>query len=61
MQDAGGPGLPIPGPHRRPGEDPPAESVRQTYKRILDKVRRLAVDDPYFAPLADLPLLRRAS
>jgi hypothetical protein len=37
------------------------ESVRQTCNRVLDKVRRLAVDDPYFAPLADLPLLRRAS
>ena len=37
------------------------ESVRQTCKRVLDKVRRLATDDPYFAPLADLPLLRRAS
>lgn len=37
------------------------ESVRQTCKRLLDKVRRLADDDPYFAPLADLPLLRRAS
>src|SRR5437899_2733357 len=30
------------------------ESVRQTCKRVLDKVRCLAVDDPYFAPLADL-------
>jgi hypothetical protein len=37
------------------------ESVRQTCKRVLDKVRRLADDDPYFAPLADLPFLRRAS
>ena len=37
------------------------ESVRQTCKRVLDKVRRLADDDPYFASLADLPLLRRAS
>ena len=37
------------------------DAVRQTCKRVLDQVRRLAVDDPYFAPLADLPLLRRAS
>ncbi len=37
------------------------ESVRQTCKRVLDKVRRLAADDPYFAPLAELPFLRRAS
>lgn len=36
------------------------ESVRQTCKRLPDRVSRLAVDDPYFAPLADLPLLRRA-
>src|SRR5947209_3607167 len=37
------------------------ESVRQTCKRLLDRVARLAATDPYFAPLADLQLLRRAS
>jgi hypothetical protein len=37
------------------------EAVRQTCKRLVDRVRRLAADDPYFAPLADLHLLRRAS
>jgi hypothetical protein len=37
------------------------DSVRQTCKRVIDKVSRLAATDPYFAPLADLPLLRRAS
>jgi hypothetical protein len=36
------------------------EAVRQTCKRLTDKVRRLATTDPYFAPLADLHLLRRA-
>lgn len=37
------------------------EAVRQTCKRLTDKVRHLAATDPYFAPLADLHLLRRAS
>jgi hypothetical protein len=37
------------------------ESVRQTCKRVVDKVSRLAATDPYFAPLAGLPLLRKAS
>jgi DNA-directed RNA polymerase specialized sigma24 family protein len=37
------------------------ESVRQTCKRLLDRVSHLAATDPYFAPLADLHLLRRAS
>jgi DNA-directed RNA polymerase specialized sigma24 family protein len=36
------------------------EAVRQTCKRVLDRVYRLAATDPYFAPLADLYLLRRA-
>ena len=37
------------------------EAVRQTCKRLLDRVNYLAATDPYFAPLADLPLLRKAS
>jgi hypothetical protein len=37
------------------------EAVRQTCKRLLDRVNDLAGTDPYFAPLADLHLLRRAS
>lgn|GEM_PF-3053558 len=37
------------------------DSVRQTYKRVIDKVSRLAATDPQFAPLAGLPLLRKAS
>lgn len=37
------------------------ESVRQTCKRLLDRVNYLAATDPYFAPLADLHLLRKAS
>ena len=37
------------------------EAVRQTCKRVLDRVSHLAATDPRFAPLADLPLLRRAS
>ena len=37
------------------------ESVRQTCKRVLDRVTDLAANDPYFAPLADLKFLRRAS
>jgi hypothetical protein len=37
------------------------EAVRQTCKRLLDRVNDLATTDPYFAPLADLHLLRRAS
>jgi hypothetical protein len=36
------------------------EAVRQTCKRLLDRVNDLAATDPYFAPLADLHLLRRA-
>ena len=30
-------------------------------KRLVDRVRHLAGEDPYFAPLADLHLLRKAS
>jgi hypothetical protein len=37
------------------------EAVRQTCKRLLDRVNDLAATDPYFAPLAELHLLRRAS
>jgi hypothetical protein len=37
------------------------EAVRQTCKRLVDRVNDLAATDPYFAPLADLHLLRRAS
>ena len=37
------------------------EAVRQTCKRLLDRVNDLAATDPYFAPLADLHLMRRAS
>jgi len=37
------------------------EAVRQTCKRVLDRVSHLAATDPRFASLADLPLLRRAS
>jgi hypothetical protein len=37
------------------------EAVRQTCKRLVDRVNDLAATDPYFAPLADLPLLRKAS
>jgi hypothetical protein len=37
------------------------EAVRQTCKRLLDRVSDLAATDPYFAPLADLHLLRKAS
>ena len=37
------------------------EAVRQTCKRLLDRVNDLAATDPYFAPLADLHLLRKAS
>jgi len=37
------------------------EAVRQTCKRLVDRVSNLAATDPYFAPLADLPLLRKAS
>ena len=37
------------------------DSVRQTCKRLVDRVHDLAATDPYFAPLADLPLLRKAS
>jgi hypothetical protein len=34
-------------------------AVRQTCKRVLDRVRRLAEEDQYFAPLAALPMLER--
>lgn len=37
------------------------DSVRQTCKRVIDRVSGLAATDPHFAPLAALPLLRRAS
>ena len=37
------------------------EAVRQTCKRLVDRVNDLAATDPYFAPLADLHLLRKAS
>jgi hypothetical protein len=37
------------------------DAVRQTCKRVVDRVRDLSVRDPYFAPLADLHLLRKAS
>ena len=37
------------------------EAVRQTCKRLLDRVNDLAATDPYFAPLTDLHLLRKAS
>ena len=37
------------------------DAVRQTCKRLVDRVRHLADTDPYFAPLADLHLLRKAS
>jgi hypothetical protein len=37
------------------------DAVRQTCKRVVDKVSRLAATDPHFAPLADLLLLRKAS
>jgi hypothetical protein len=37
------------------------DSVRQTCKRVIDKVSRLAATDAHFAPLAELPLLRKAS
>jgi len=37
------------------------DAVRQTCKRLLDRVNDLAATDPYFAPLADLHLLRKAS
>lgn len=33
------------------------DTVRQTVKRVLDRLRRLAAADPHFAPLAGLPLL----
>jgi hypothetical protein len=33
------------------------DTVRQTVKRVLDRLRRLAASDPHFAPLAGLPLL----
>ena len=36
------------------------DTVRQTVKRVLDRLRRLASADPYFAPLAGLPLLGSA-
>ena len=37
------------------------DCVRQTCKRVINKVSNLAATDPYFAPLAELPLLRKAS
>ena len=37
------------------------DAVRQTCKRLIDRVSHLAASDPHFAPLADLHLLRRAS
>ncbi|HZQ78672.1 MAG TPA: hypothetical protein VFE55_15155 [Acidimicrobiia bacterium] len=37
------------------------ESVRQTCKRLLDRVSHLVATDPQFASLADCHLLRRAS
>lgn len=37
------------------------DAVRQTTKRVLDRVRSLTEADPHFAPLADLPLLQRAA
>lgn len=37
------------------------DTVRQTVKRVLDRLRHLATADPYFAALADLPLLGLAS
>ncbi|MGH8975266.1 MAG: hypothetical protein ACRD0C_18940 [Acidimicrobiia bacterium] len=33
------------------------DTVRQTVKRLLDRLRRLAQADPHFAPLADLAFL----
>jgi hypothetical protein len=37
------------------------DAVRQTCKRVVDRVRDLSRRDPYFASLADLHLLRKAS
>ena len=37
------------------------DSVRQTCKRLVDRVNDLAATVSYFAPLADLHLLRKAS
>ena len=37
------------------------DTVRQTVKRVLDRLRRLAASDPRFAPLATLPLLGGAA
>ncbi len=37
------------------------DTVRQTVKRVLDRLRRLAAADPHFAPLAGLPLLALAA
>lgn len=37
------------------------DAVRQTCKRVVDRVRYLTDHDPYFAPLADLHLFRQAS
>ncbi|MDQ3946284.1 MAG: hypothetical protein M3357_14250, partial [Actinomycetota bacterium] len=36
------------------------DTVRQSVKRALDKLRHLATADPHFAPLGDLPLLASA-
>lgn len=37
------------------------DTVRQIVKRLLDRLRHLAMADPRFAPLADLPLLGLAA
>jgi DNA-directed RNA polymerase specialized sigma24 family protein len=37
------------------------DTIRQTVKRVLDRLRHLATADPRFAPLADLPLLGLAA
>jgi hypothetical protein len=37
------------------------DTVRQTHKRVTDRVRHLVATDPYFAPLAGLAFLCRAA
>jgi hypothetical protein len=37
------------------------DTVRQTVERLLDRLRHLAEDDPYIAPLAGPPLLALAA
>ena len=37
------------------------DAVRQTCKRLVDRVNQLVASDPYFAPLAGLPLFHRAA